>query len=310
MRPAAEQIAEVVADIRANRTHHPAANDADGVKLSMGLLRRAQEPQPVVDCTAIFRMQLGAESVAMYEDYPQVTPPWENAFLCYVNTFGNVVCLQVNRAEWDGHAPTRAEWFTDNPVDWAAVRWIATTAVWLGGVSGDGRPMQASGPCHIFRHAIRADGSAEDINWVALLAKRGQYKEVREIEDPNGGVWQAAMVTLQASLNFLNASNVDIAEPARPRPERRRIERSGVQVQTIVVRPPGKRRQSTGAVRPLGAGESALSPVRGHFAHYGPTYGKGLLFGKYAGKFYIPSHVRGEGESEPRDYVLKPAGAS
>lgn len=310
MRPPAEAIAEVVADIRAGRTHHPAAGDADGVKLSMAMLRRAQLPQPVVDCTAIFGMQLHADSIALYKDHPSITPPWENALLCYVNTFGNVVCLQVHRREWDGRAPERAVWYTDNEIDWPSVRWVAETAVWLGGFSDDGRPMPTSGPCHIFRHAIRADGGPEDINWVALLAKRGQYKEIRDIEDPNGGVWQAAMVTLGASLNFLNASNVSIAEPSRPRPERRRIARTGVEVQTIVVRPPGKRRASSGAARPLDAAESVLSPVRGHFAHYGPDYGKGLLFGKYAGKFYIPSHVRGEGEIAPKDYVLKPAGAS
>ncbi len=307
-RSPAEPIAEVVADIRAGRTHHPAAVDEPGFVASLKSLRRAQLPQPVVDCTAIFHMQRAADSVALYEDHPQITPPWDDALLCYVNTFGNVVALQVHRTEWDGSTPKG--WFTENEIDWSQVRWIAETAVWVGGVSGDGRPMPTSGPCHMFRHAVNATGSPEDINWIALMAPRGQHAERDGLVDPHKEAWDAAMITLGASLNFLNASNVSIAEPARPRPERRRIARTGVEVQTIVVRPPGKRRASSGAPRPLAAGESVLSPVRGHFSHYGPDYGKGLLFGKYAGKFYIPSHVRGEGEAEPRDYVLKPREAS
>jgi hypothetical protein len=37
----------------------------------------------------------------------------------------------------------------------------------------------------------------------------------------------------------------------------------------------------------------AMHICRGHFAEYGETYGKGKLFGKYEGKFWIPSTVRG-----------------
>lgn len=118
--------------------------------------------------------------------------------------------------------------------------------------------------------------------------------------------WDATIATIGAALNFLNASNVDIAEPARPRPIRRRISRTGVQVQTIVVRPPGRRRTKTSESRPIDAIETELSPVRGHFAHYGDQYGRGLLFGRYAGKFWVPGHVRGAGDGQQKDYVLRP----
>lgn len=310
MRPVAEQIAEVVADIRADRVTCPMPRGEQSMRVFVTCVQRAQLPQPVVDCTSIFHIQRAAEEVSLYEDHPQITPPWENSLLCYVNTFGNVCCLQVWRQDWDGTRPAGEDWYTDNDVDWSQVRWVVQSAVFIGGVSGDGRPMPTSGPCHLFRHAVNADGSIADINWVALLAPAGQRVEHADFVDKNQAVWDAAMITLGASLNFLNASNVSIAEPARPRPERRRIARTGVEVQTIVIRPPGKRRATSTAPRPLAAGESVLSPVRGHFAHYGPDYGKGLLFGKYAGKFYIPSHVRGEGDAAPKDYVLAPGGAS
>jgi hypothetical protein len=80
----------------------------------------------------------------------------------------------------------------------------------------------------------------------------------------------------------------------------------GVQVQTIVVRPVGSRARS--AATGAGDGAAPLSTVRGHFSHYGPKYGKGLLFGKIAGRFWIPMQARsGAGSDEPRkDYVLKP----
>lgn len=305
----AEPIAAVVADIRAGRTHHPAAIDEPGIITSLKLLLRAQEPQPVIDCTSIFNgWMANNKSINLYDDLPSITPPWENALLCYVNTHGNVICLQVQRQDHDACTiPPREDWYTDNDIDWSRVRWIAETAVWVGGKSGDGKPMRTSGPCHMFRHAIHEDGSPADINWIALLAKRGQRAEVSDLDDANRAVWDTSMIVLGASLNFLNASNVDTAEPHRPRPTRRRLARTGVTVQAIVVRPAGKHRAKSSAARPIDASETVLSPVRGHWARYGVD-GRGLLFGKYSGKFWIPAHARGAGDgAEPqRDYVLKP----
>lgn len=36
---------------------------------------------------------------------------------------------------------------------------------------------------------------------------------------------------------------------------------------------------------------------RGHFAEYGPKYGKGLLFGKHEGRFYVPPHIKGNAKN-------------
>ncbi len=306
----AEPIAEVVADIRAGRVWHPAALDEPGLNTSLRLLARAQLPQPVVDCTAIFRECQRRDEIDLYEDHPQVTPPWEDALLCYVNTHGNVLALQVHRDEWDGQTPAKEWWFTENQVDWSRVRWIAEAAIWAGGTS-HGRPLTTAGPCHMFRHAILEDGSPADINWVALMERKGEQVAAHRTVPTDGmgeATWEAPLITVGASLNFLNATNVDVAEPTRPRPERRRLARTGVTVQTIVVRPPGRRHAKTGAARPIDSSESVLSPVRGHWARYGPAYERGLLFGKYAGKFWIAGHIRGAAEVEPapRDYVLKP----
>jgi len=310
-RPPAEQIAEVVADIRAGRVQHPAATDRIGTKISHLMLGRAQLPQPIVDCQEIFRQQLTKQEIRMYDDWPSVTPPWVDAMFGYVNTHGNTVVLQVHRADHDGTTLGRGAWRTGNPVDWARVRWISEAAIWIGGHSATtNRAIPTSGPCHIIRHAIRDDGAPEDINWIALLAGRGQSGTHIEIDDPAVAAWEAAMVTLSATLNFLNASNVGVAVPARSRAGRRRIARTGVEVQTIVVRPPGKRRAGGPGIRPIDSMETVLSPVRGHFSHYGERYGRGLLFGKLEGKFWVPGHVRGNTEGETsanqRNYKLRP----
>lgn len=307
----AEPIAEVVADIRAGRVRHPAAFDEPGIVMSLKMLKLAQRPQPVVDCTAVFHAQQQRSKVDLYGDYPSIVPPWEDALLCYENTFGNVLVLQMHRKDHDGSAIAHDDWVTSNPVNWPRVRWIAATAIWVGGKSG-GQTIQTAGPCHMFRHAIRDDGAIEDINWIALLDRRGEQFATRRTVDTSEAeaTWEAPMVTVTAALNFLGATNVDIAEPSRSRPQRRRLERIGVQVQTIVVRPPGKHRAKSAIVRPIGADEALLSPVRGHFSHYGPAFNRGLLFGKYAGKFWVGSHVRGAGEVEQKDYLLKPGRAA
>ena len=36
--------------------------------------------------------------------------------------------------------------------------------------------------------------------------------------------------------------------------------------------------------------------VRGQFREYGDAYRKGVLFGKYEGRFFIPSFARGDRE--------------
>lgn len=42
---------------------------------------------------------------------------------------------------------------------------------------------------------------------------------------------------------------------------------------------------------------NALHMVRGSFHHYGSDFGKGKLFGKYQGTFWVPAHLRGNIDS-------------
>jgi hypothetical protein len=120
-----------------------------------------------------------------------------------------------------------------------------------------------------------------------------------------------AQLVVLGDLNFLSCRNVDVAEPVRPRPERRRIARTGTRIHEIIVRPAGSSTRSRGNTGiPVGA--VPLTSVRGHFAHYGPDYGKGLLFGRHAGRFWIPAHIRGTAEvgEDIHTYRLQPERSS
>jgi hypothetical protein len=290
----AEPIAGVVADIRARRIQHQIRDEL----VNTYLLDRARLPQPVVDASAIYMSMLDravSKGVNLYEDFSSTVCPWDDALLAYVNTHGNVMVLQVHQESWD----EARQWDTHNDVDWARVRWLVETSIWVGGKNGHGEPIRTSGPLHLLQNAVYDDGSPADMHWVALLG--------RDDQEP----WEMPTAVLNAALDFLACSNVEVAEPKRPFPVRQRLRKSRVQVQTIVVRPPGKRRAGSSATgRPMDELDSVLTSVRGSFGRYGPQFGTGLLFGKYAGKFWRPAHVRGAGDGEPRDYVLRPRSAA
>jgi hypothetical protein len=290
----AEPIAEVIADIRAGRVRHHVADPI----VNAFLLDRAQREQPVVDASAIYKSMLDRATttgVNLYGDFPTTVSPWDDALIAYVNTHENVWVLQVHQEPWS----EARQWDTDNEVDWGRVRWLVETSMWIGGRGGRGRKLATQGPLRLLQHAVYEDGSPADMHWLSMLP------------GPDGGeLWEMPSVVLNASLNFLACSNVEVAEPKRPFPLRQRLRKTRVQVQEIVVRPPGKRRQSTGSPRAVDALDTPLTSVRGHFSHYGEQYGRGLLFGKLAGKFWIPAHARGQGEAEQRDYMLKPESAA
>ena len=272
----AEPIAAVIADLRACRVR-PATDDHE---LAATALARAVAPT-VVDATTIYESLAANERpVYLYEDHPCIAPPWDSAAICYVNQHGNVIVMQATaerRKEGAG-----AKWDeTAEPVDWAWVPWIIETFVWIGGRGGDGRAIPTFGPTHLWQAAVYEGGQPADLRWVHLCP---DYPREH---------WDMAHLVLLGALNFMNCRNVELMEPQRPRPERRRLARLGVTVRTINVFPVSRSSRGAGA----GSREGVpLASVRGHFASYGPEYGRGLLFGRHAGRFWIPQHARGSAE--------------
>ncbi len=285
----AEEIAGVVADITSHRVNVLDPSE-HGKRLALFASNMVKSPV-VVDATLIYEsLAENPKPIFMYEDHPCITPPWPEMAVCYRNEHGNVVVMHVTTEEFKGGTPP---WDPDkpDPIEWERVKWISHVFVYVG---GKGRSFSTNvvssfpttGPMHLWRFAIYEDGEPADLSWVQI--------------DPNYPMekWDMAHLVVLGSLNFLNCSNVELVEPQRPRAEARRIERTGIKVSVINVFGLSKRSEANSKGQ---GGGIALSSVRGHFATYGPEYGKGLLFGKLSGRFWVPQHARGErdkGETE------------
>jgi hypothetical protein len=236
----------------------------------------------VVDVTALWAQIIERdEQRALYEGH-RLLPPWLNASYCYVNGFGNVHVMSTVTLTVDEYAEGD-RWESDadtHVLDWSEVAWVTSVTVWLGGWSSTAnRHLPTTGPFHAWLWAIRADGVPLDLRWVHMRP------------DVEMDSWRNDELTVLAAVDFLNCRNVELVEPVRPRAERRRVERTGVRVHEINVLPVGKTTRSRpGEVRGV-----PLTSVRGHFATYGQD-GRGLLFGKLAGRFWIPQHARGSVE--------------
>lgn len=303
----AEAIAKVAEDIRLNRVR-PAVGGVNWADAAQEPLDRI----PIIDATEIYRSLASRPNfpINLYEDHPCITPPWPEFMVGFVNKHGNVEIALCT--EW-----TR-EWETAEPIDWNLVKWRVISFLFIGGRSeavglvdevsakqwlqgesldtpevylGKSRPVPTTGPVHSWQLAIDADGKPLDLHWMQLA-------------DGPRGLWDMAHLVLLQSLNFLNCRNVQIVEPHRPRAQARRVARTGQRVYEINVFPVGR---APAARAPSGAagGGVPLTSVRGHFATYGPQYGKGLLFGKHAGRYWIPQHARGSAEFGEVDHDYK-----
>lgn len=276
----AEAIAKVVADLRAGRVR---SSDEETKKWNDGFAFEG----PVVDATAIYHSLVAKDHpIALYEDHSCIAPPWESSLVCYQNEHGNVLVMYTFISE--------ETWKAENVPDWSKIKWKLTSMVYLGGASRNLGPFQTTGPVHVFQFAIEPDGTPADIHWVHLMPDYPLQH------------WDMAQLTLLGALNFMNCRNVELVTPTRPRAQARRLERSGVDVKNINVFPVGKSSRSASG-DPLFESSAPLTSVRGHFAEYGIN-GKGLLFGKLSGRYWIPQFARGNKEvgEVQHDYTLKP----
>lgn len=289
----AEEIARVVADLREGRAKKPPGPTTE---IYNAALRLVGLPQPVVDVTALY---LERTTTMMdrdwqpYDEHPSIAPPWEDALFCYQNKHGNVVTGSMHA--WEPERTSEPWWGTVNEadIDWSLMRWRVLFFFWMGGKTQGTIRTVTAGPTWMFEVAVEDTGKPHDMHWTQLYS--GTSPE--EMQVPQ-------FVVLDA-LNFLNCRNIEIVEPTRRNFERKRIAKTGVTINELHVFPSGKTSRSAGVKgEPLG---SAHAPVRGHFAEYGERYGKGKLFGKLEGRFYIPPHVRGSkdmGESQ-QEFTLR-----
>jgi len=120
--------------------------------------------------------------------------------------------------------------------------------------------------------------------------------------------------------HFTHSVNVDLKEIPAPKSKGKSKSRNRKQVQpkvkyhTIRIKPMSKKRLPIAETLPRNRRErneriKRLFKRRGRWRHYGPEYGRGLLFGKYAGRFYDPEYTYDPGEDQEgvniSDYELE-----
>lgn len=96
------------------------------------------------------------------------------------------------------------------------------------------------------------------------------------------------------ALTFLHCRNVEILDP--PPASKKRLPRkvkfeSRYHRLKINAIGPGKRSQTTSRGTGITQG---LHVIRGHFRSYGPEFGKGKLFGRLSGRFWVAAHLKGD----------------
>jgi hypothetical protein len=137
-----------------------------------------------------------------------------------------------------------------------------------------------------------------------------EAKEFGRINGVNINDWMAWEVrACLDTLQLLGCNNVSLKpHDNEPSQVRRAIKRMGgtpetYRYHTLVVRAPGAR--SDAPAQEIGS--TPRHVCRGHFAEYGPAFSKGLLFGKYEGRFYVPPHLKGRVENGvvDKDYAIR-----
>lgn len=109
---------------------------------------------------------------------------------------------------------------------------------------------------------------------------------------------------------LMHCKNISLAEHAMGAEANRRMAKrfgdrdGGYRFHTLRIQ------QACGRSRSAFGGETDVMPLhvcRGHYAKYGPEYGRGLLFGKYAGRFWVETHARGNEKNGvvDKDYAVK-----
>lgn len=295
----AEAIARMIEDFKAGRVQMP-QRTSNGKPYDRGM-HRAEVADiaetTVIDATVIFRDLDATNPTVDIYDETLLRPVLDNVAVCYVNGYGNTHIVHFSWAP-AVNMPDGQRWETDEAgrtIDWSTVEWVCTLTFWIGGRGGpaNDEPLPTSGPVYAMAAAVHADGTVEDFRWYQIL------------DHPNE-LWTMATIVALRCITFLNCRNVIITEPVRTRAQRRRLQRHGVTVNEVRIKPVGTWSRKRNPDGPESVASVPLTTVRGHVAKYGVD-GRGLLFGKIAGTFWIPAHARGNADvgTSRHDYRIE-----
>lgn len=290
-------LAAVTADIHRGRFQTPPQTDQAMKRyIASALVGRRG---PLIDASFIYQTYLRRPKVALYEDHPSVAPPWDLAYIGYLNEHGNANVTLVEALPWTGGDPEWSAYAAEAGNSFDGARWELRAWFFSGGQSG-GRPIRTVGPIALTRVAVHEGGEPLDIHWVDLVGD-GQPEQ-----------WDWSRWTALGVYSFMGARNIEVVDAPADRATRRRCARLGHQVSVLAVTESGRRGSSGGcAGGPLA---SPLHSVRGHFAHYGACCShhepRGLLFGRHTARVWVPQHAVGDIGVGTVDQVFVPEGSA
>ncbi len=112
------------------------------------------------------------------------------------------------------------------------------------------------------------------------------------------------------AISFLHCKNVTLVGNDPPEKlNRARVKRGKkplIRYHTLQIEPMRQVLRTEGQIEETGL-RKALHICRGHFAHYGDSYGRGKLFGKLEGRYWMPETVKGAAKEGivVKDYNVK-----
>lgn len=261
----------------------------------------------IVDVNAIYHdWKTGNHPDFLPYSDTMMAPPYDEATYCAYQPEGSGYVWMMGASSytrehpawdtfrWSRHDSAYESWERSNraallgepDVDWDQVKWITATALYL---AFDGAP-GVIGPVASWRVAIDEHGTPVDIHETrSVIARQDE------------GTYDNQMTVWMKATTWLNCRNIELVEPTRPWAQQKRLNRIGAgPIKEIHIRPVGRTVQR-GKTVAVGDTATPLHTVRGHMATYGMD-GRGKLFGRLTGRYWIPAHARGSaehGESHP-----------
>lgn len=289
----ADHVAAAVADLVAQRHMDTMRGDPPLIANMLGAesfrdlerasLDHARDEGVVVDIGSV--LATFTESVSPYDQV--MLPVWSSALIGYHRHADDVTGEWVTRVGiaqcfTPDQVDQRAQWESKDPEDhtftWAEVAHVHRL---LEYVFSPQTP-RGRGPVCLTQCAVTPEGQVLDMMWTDI--------------EPGTHLRSNLAVVWMMTLDLLACRNVSVREPHRDRATARRVARAlpGTRVSELAITRSGAwTRGRMGDAMPIDA--TPLHTVRGHFAEYGAN-GKGLLFGRIAGRFFIPQHARGSAE--------------
>lgn len=254
----------------------------------------AKNVDAVVECTNVAEFMLSVddgEYNSPETDFPNISPPFSTFWV----EFANPRTLNVGGKLIEAHPSQPARWgalVRSKQVE--GIGWELSFAI-----AGELPSGVAYYPLVEMKVYANEDGSVREGIWPTVAAlPRGAYEEL----PADFAIAQFMVRPMLLALSFMHCKNVIVTDNEgryANRQERRAAERRGdpplVTYKTLQIEPMKKVLATEGDIERNGLAK-ALHICRGHFAEYGPEFGKGKLFGKYEGRFYVPAHVRGNAD--------------